>query len=131
MTVVGVDDDVAIVETAVAAGWLSDGIAQVVYADAFSFVEACQERFDYIAIDLFRGEQLVRRAFTRPFLRQVRKLLVAPSMLVANIFADCWAAQRTERIAAVYDIRQRVRVGGNLVIHARARRARRSATLGE
>jgi spermidine synthase len=130
VTVVGVDDDVAIVETAVAAGWLSDGIAHVVYADAFSFVEACQERFDYIAIDLFRGEQLARRAFTRPFLRQVRKLLVAPSMLVANIFADRWAAQRTERIEALYDIHQRVRVGGNLVIHARARRARRSATLG-
>jgi spermidine synthase len=124
VAVVGVDDDVAIVETALAAGWLSESIASVVIADAFAFVESCQDRFDYVAIDLFRGEQLARRAFTRPFLRRVRSLLQSPAMLVANMFADRRAAQRIGRIEAVFEVRDRVAVGGNLVIHARARRNR-------
>jgi spermidine synthase len=124
VAIVGVDDDVAIVETALAAGWLKDGVAQLVYDDAFAFVQSCQDRFDYIAVDLFRGEQLAGRAFTRPFLRKLRALLTPPSMLVANMFADRHAAQRIERIEAVFDIRERITVGGNLVIHARARRNR-------
>src|ERR687888_2211481 len=56
MHIVGVDDDAAIVETAVGAGWLGGVSVDVVYADAFAYVQTCRDRFDYIAIDLFRGE---------------------------------------------------------------------------
>src|SRR5437870_104998 len=45
--IVGVDDDVAIVETARAAGWLALPGLETVFADAFQFVATCRERFDY------------------------------------------------------------------------------------
>jgi spermidine synthase len=124
--IVGIDDDVAIVETARAAGWLDDRSSiRVVYADAFDYVRDCQERFDFIAIDLFRGEQLVGRAFTRPFLRRLRSLLEAPAMLAVNMFFDLRAPVRIARIEGLFDVRERVTVGGNVIVHARARRPRR------
>jgi spermidine synthase len=122
--VVGIDDDVAVVETAVAAGWLGDPAVEVVHADAFEYVQECQERFDYVAIDLFRGPRLIGKALTRPFLRRVRGLLEPPSMLAVNIFSDRQATQRIARIAAVFEVRECIQVGGNVVVHARARRRR-------
>jgi spermidine synthase len=124
--VVGVDDDLGIVETARAAGWLGEstagGAVQVEYADAFEYVDSCAERFDYVAIDLFRGERVVGRAFTRSFLRRVRGLLDQPAMLAANLFDDRQAVARIGRIEALFAVREHVRVGGNVVVHARARR---------
>ena len=123
--IVGVDDDVAIVETAIAAGWLNESLAHVVYADAFDYVAACQERFDYIAIDLFRGERLLGRAMTRPFLGRVRSLLHAPALLAINMFRDRHSPARIARIEALFEVREQVVVGGNVIVHARARRRRR------
>src|SRR5262245_15843961 len=62
--VVGVDDDATIVDMARAAGWLAMPRLEVVFADAFDFVRDCPDRFDYVAIDLFRGEQVVGKALT-------------------------------------------------------------------
>jgi spermidine synthase len=120
--IVGVDDDLTIVETARAAGWLALPDLEVVVADAFAFVQACEQRFDYVAIDLFRGEQLAGRAFTRPFLRRVRGLLEPPAMLAINLFRDRREAQRVERLARWFEIRDRLAVGGNVVVHAHGRR---------
>ena len=122
--IVGVDDDVAIVETAIAAGWLNESLAHVVYADAFDYVAACQERFDYIAIDLFRGERLLGRAMTRPFLGRVRSLLHAPALLAVNMFRDRRSPVRIARLEALFEVREQVVVGGNVIVHARARRRR-------
>ena len=119
--VVGVDDDAAIVETARAAGWLTMPRLEIVHADAFTYLEQCAERFDFIAIDLFRGEHLAGRAFTRPVLRRIRSLLVPSGMLAVNLFIDGRAPRRIERLSALFDIRERINVGGNVVIHARRR----------
>lgn len=120
--IVGVDDDTTIVETARAAGWLALPDLEVVLDDAFAFVQRCEQRFDYVAIDLFRGERLAGRAFTRPFLRRVRGLLEPPAMLAINMFRDRREAQRIERLATLFEIRDRVAVGGNVVVHAHGRR---------
>jgi len=124
LPIVGVDDDVAIVETAIAAGWLGQLTVEMVYADAFEYVQTCQERFDYVAIDLFRGERLIGRALTRAFLRRVRRLLQPPGMLAVNMFRDMRSPLRIARIEALFDVREQVAVGGNVVVHARARRKR-------
>jgi spermidine synthase len=121
--IIGVDDDVGIVETARAAGWLLADV-EVVLADAFEFVRTCRERFDYIAIDLFRGERLIGRAVARPFLRSVRGLLEPPGMLAVNLYRDIYAPLRIARLEALFDVREQVHVGGNVVVHAQARRAR-------
>jgi spermidine synthase len=121
LPIVGVDDDIAILETARAAGWLPQGLAtlEIVVADAFAYVASCHQRFDYIAIDLYRGERLVGRGLSRPFLRRVRSLLEPRGWLVVNLFRDHYQSQRIQRIAALFDIHDRVACGGNVVVHAR------------
>jgi spermidine synthase len=119
--VVGVDDDAAIVETARAAGWLTMPRLDIVYSDAFAYLELCADRFDFVAVDLFRGEHLAGRAFTRPVLRRIRALLVPSGMLAVNLFIDGRAPRRIERLAALFDIRERINVGGNVIVHARRR----------
>jgi spermidine synthase len=122
LCIVGVDDDVAIVETAVTAGWLPEQGLQVVYADAFAWVRTCTERFDFVAIDLFRGERFVGRALTRPFLRQVRTLLEPSGMLAVNLFRDHMHTLRISRIAERFHITELINVGGNVIVHARRRK---------
>lgn len=117
--IVGVDDDPAIVETARAAGWLPESGIELVYGDAFAYVQSTAQRFDYVAVDLFRGEQIVGRIFGKPFLRRVRQLLEPRGWLVLNLFLDGRAAARQARVAALFDIARSFRVGGNVVLHAR------------
>ena len=78
--------------------------------------------YDYVAIDLFRGEEFIGRALTKPFLRRVRALLLPRGHLAVNLFADRRRAARIEGIASLFEILQLVDVGGNVVIHARRRR---------
>jgi spermidine synthase len=120
--VVGVDDDASIVETARAAGWLTMPRLEVVYDDAYAYLERCAERFDFVALDLFRGEQLDARAFSRPVLRRVRSVLEPHGMLAVNLFVDRRAPRRIERLTSLFEIRERINVGGNVVIHARSPR---------
>ena len=120
--IVGVDDDDAILEMARQAGWLPHDGLHVVVGDAFEFVQACHSRFDYIAVDLFRGGRLVARAFGKPFLRRLRSLLEPRGQLAINVFSDLRLPLRLSRISALFDIRNQVGVGGNVVIHARKRR---------
>jgi spermidine synthase len=123
LRIVGVDDDASILDTANAVGWLPARGLEIVVADAFEYVRSCRETFDYVAVDLFRGERLAGRAFGKPFLRRVRSLLEPHGWLAVNMFRDQRAPDRVERIAAFFDIRERVGVGGNVVVHARRRRA--------
>ena len=91
-------------------------------ADAFEYVQTCERRFDFIAVDLFRGQRLAARTFGRPFLRGVRALLEPRGRLAMNMFFDKLARQRETRIASMFDISTINRIGGNVVIHARRRR---------
>ncbi|MGI9148668.1 MAG: spermidine synthase [Chloroflexota bacterium] len=122
LRIIGVDDDVSILETATSVGWLPVCGLEIVVADAFGYVQSCAERFDYVAVDLFRGERLARRAFGKPFLRNVRDLLAPRGRLVVNLFGDYRAPERIERIASLFEIRDQIGVGGNVVVHARRRR---------
>lgn len=122
VAIVGVDDDSAVLETARAAGWLPTSGLELVEGDAFAYVQTCAERFDYVAVDLFRGEQVVGRAFGKPFLRRVRDLLEPRGWLGINFFRDARADDRRERIAALFDVRTCTHVGGNVVLHAQRRR---------
>jgi spermidine synthase len=121
-SITGVDDDAAIVETARSVGWLPEDGLELVLADAFAYVQATSARFDYVAVDLFRGHQLVGRIFTKPFLRRVRALLEPRGWLVVNFFRDAREQSRRERIAALgFDLRACTYVGGNVVLHLQRR----------
>lgn len=120
--IVGVDDNAAVVELATGIGWLPREGLEIVIADAFDYVRTCQQKFDYIALDLFRGEELAARAYNKAFLRRLRMLLVPRGQLAVNQFTDIRMLLRLSRIAAVFEIREKRAVGGNLVVHARRRR---------
>jgi spermidine synthase len=119
--IVGVDNDPEIVETAAQVGWLPRSGLEVVMADAFEYVQTCERRFDFIAVDLFRGHQLATRAFGRPFLRRLRGLLEPRGRVAVNLFFDRHERERETRIATLFDIYKNHRVGGNVIIHARKR----------
>jgi spermidine synthase len=123
VSIVGVDDDPTILATASGIGWLPSGGMDVVQGDAFEYVQTCHTRFDYVAVDLFRGERLVSRAFGKPFLRQLRAVLQPRGQLAINLFRDFRWPERVNRIAALFEVRAQVPVGGNVVVHARNRRA--------
>ena len=120
--ILGVDDDPTILETANAVGWLPRLGVEVLVTDAFAYVAMCNERFDYIAVDLFRGDRLAGRAFGKPFLRRLRSLLEPHGRLAINMFLDLRAPDRRQRIATFFDIRDERIVGGNVVVHARRRK---------
>lgn len=118
----GVDDDPRVIATACSIGWLPVEGLEIEIGDAFSFVQACHRTFDYVAIDLFRGERLARRAFGQPFLKGVRALLEPRGWLAANMFEDARSASRAARVGALFAVQRREVVGGNVVLHARRRR---------
>ncbi len=120
--IVGVDDDPAVLDLAREVGWLPNEALEIVVADAFTYVKDCRDRYDYVAVDLFHGEDMDARIFGQPFLRRVRAVLAPRGQLAINMFADLRMLTRVNRIAAFFEIRERRYVGGNLVIHARRRR---------
>ncbi|HET6317332.1 MAG TPA: hypothetical protein VFG86_12805, partial [Chloroflexota bacterium] len=122
VSIVGVDNDPAVLHLARASGWLPNEGLEVVVADAFEFVEDCQARFEYVAVDLFRGEEFIGRALNKPFLRRLRTRLAPRGRLVVNLFSDRRWPSRAARVAELFEIEQQCNVGGNVVIHARKRR---------
>ena len=120
--ILGVDDDPAVLEVARTAGWLSLPGLHIVQEDAFAFLDACNERFDYVALDLYRGPHFVGRGLTRPFLRRLRAVLVPGGWLAVNLFRDSRTAQRIERVGRVFLVDHRVETGDNVVVFARKRR---------
>jgi spermidine synthase len=124
---VGVEDDPGVIETARAVGWLPLPGLELVVEDAFAYVWRCADRFDYIALDLFRADELVRQELSRPFLRRLRDLLEPSGELAVNLFRDRRRASRLHRIEQVFDIRRVVEQGGNVIVHARRRGGQRRA----
>lgn len=121
LRLVGVDDDDRVLEIARGAGWLPGPGLEVVVADAFLYVQSCRERFDYVAVDLFRGERMPGRVLGKPFLRALRNLVEPHGRVAINLFRDRRQVDRINRIAAFFDIRGQVLVGGNVIVHARRR----------
>jgi spermidine synthase len=122
LRMVGVDDDNRILALAREAGWLPTCGLEIVLCDAFEFVRTCHERFDYVAVDLFRGPRMPSRVFGKPFLRHVRSRLEPHGRLVVNLFRDRRQPDRIGRIALFFDIRSQIDIGGNVIVHARNRR---------
>ena len=122
MEIVGVDHSDAVVDSASALEWLDLPNLTVVRSDAFDFVERCEQRFDYVAVDLYEGPDLVGQVLTKPFLQRLRERLGPPGTVAFNLFVDSRLERRVARLARVLQVERRVIVGSNLVVHARARR---------
>lgn len=96
---------------------------EIVQADALAYVtEAAADgrRFDYAAIDLYRGDQLVHGVVGRPFLRALRTLLTPRGVAVFNLFFERRVEDRIRRIGRVFRIADRRLVGKNLLLWCQA-----------
>jgi spermidine synthase len=118
---VGVDDDPSILLLAEQTGWLAVPGLEVVRSDAFDYVATCRQRFDYVAIDLYRGLTFNGRSLTKPILQRLRDLMDPPGWLAVNLFVDRYTSRRLDRLRRVFRLEQTVEVGSNIVVHARGR----------
>ena len=122
VSTVGVDIDLAVVDFA--RELLRDLPAvEIVHGDAFEYVRqaaASGEQFDYAAVDLYVGYQLVHGVVGRPFLKALRTLLEPRGVVVFNLFHERRLDNRIRRIGRVFTLQERRLVGMNLVLWWRA-----------
>jgi spermidine synthase len=118
---VGVEADPEVLALARAAFDLHLPSLTVIEADAFEYVAACDERFDYIAVDLYRGAQLQGMALSRPFLRALRALLLPGGQVYVNLFQDGRTAKRLHRLRQVFPLAAVEIIGKNAVVRCPGR----------
>jgi spermidine synthase len=120
--VLAVDDDAAVLALAREDPRfrIDDPRLTVEQGDAFALarrLEEAGERFDHVAIDLYRGRELVRAALARPFLRRVNALLEADGTAAFNFPRDRRTARRLRRLGQHLRLVETRLVGLNCVAH--------------
>ena len=118
--IVGVDIDPQIIEFARRHFDLALPNLQVVVGDAFAYIAACRERFDYIAVDLFCGHAFQRGALARPFLRHLRTVAGPTGEIVFNLFRDRRSEVYLGRLARILRVHRVERLSRNVIAHCRA-----------
>ncbi len=99
---------------------VSEDEVHLLQEDAFAFVRELAEsdaQFDYIAVDLYRGSQLVRASLARPFLSRLTNLLTDDGTVAFNLPRDRRTARRLRRIEQYFEIVRESLIGLNCVVH--------------
>jgi spermidine synthase len=116
--IVAVDDDPRVLALAPALLPPLPGV-EMACMDALQYVSGTRDRFDYAALDLFRGGATPPGTFSRPFLRRLRGILAPGAVLVANLFLDGRSANRVQALGRIFRVREERRVGHNVVVHCK------------
>jgi spermidine synthase len=80
---------------------------EIVEGDAFRVVRELAEQeegFDYLAVDLYQGSQLVRASLARPFLGRLDELVTDDGVVAFNLPRDRRTARRLRRIEQYFEI---------------------------
>ena len=75
--------------------------------DAFAYVEravAAGEHFDYVAVDLYRGDRMAHGVVGRPFLRGLQTLAEPRGLVIFNLFIERRVYDRIRRIERVFRV---------------------------
>jgi spermidine synthase len=118
--IVGVDDDVEVIRLATEAGWLTVPGLEVHCTSAESFIGRCRKRFDYVAVDIFRGAEAPAFSRSPLFLGRLAALLEGPGWLAMNLYRGTEPSELRQWFTIEHDLH----VGENRVLHARRRRTR-------
>ncbi len=121
LPIVGVEADPEVLALARAEFGLDLPSLTVVEGDAFEYVAACTERFDYVAVDLYRGAELQARVLARPFLRSLKRLLLPGGQVYVNLFLDRRTGRRLHRIKQIFPWAEWEPVGKNAVVRCPGR----------
>lgn len=101
---------------------VDDARLRLEIADAFAFsreLAAHGERFDLVAVDLYRASEMDRAVIARPFLKRVESLLSDQGTASFNLMRDRRTARRLRRIGQYLRIAETRLVGLNCVVHCR------------
>jgi spermidine synthase len=115
---VGVDADSEVIQFAREHFGLHLPNLEIVFGDAFDYVERCPRGFDFVAVDLFAGYDFQRGVTSKPFLRKL-KTMAGRGEIVFNLFKDRRTAQHLERIGRVLRVQRLDEAGKNVVAHCR------------
>lgn len=74
-----------------------------------------------MCVDLYRGGEIPRGVLGKPFLRQLRTLLLPRALVAVNLFPGRRVTQQVHRLALVFHVLKQLRVGDNVVVHCRGR----------
>jgi spermidine synthase len=121
VTMVGVDDDLGVVELARELLCDLSGL-EIVHGDAFGYVQqavAAGAHFDYVAVDLYRGDRLAHGVVGKPFLRGLKALVEPRGLVTFNFFLERRVYDRIRRIERVFPVVGRELVHRNLVLWGR------------
>ena len=93
---------------------------RIVEGDAFRVVRElaeADEQFDYVAVDLYDGSEMVRASLARPFLGRLDELLADDGLAAFNLPRDRRTARRLRRIEQYFEIVRESLIGLNCVVH--------------
>jgi spermidine synthase len=125
LPVTGVDESGAMLEMAVDSFGSPLPELTLVQADAFGFVHQAGERYGFIAVDLYRGNRLVRGVLALTFLKALAARLEPGGSVAYNLFRDDLLSERVARIERVFDRVLLTEVAANAVFHGRPHRRQR------
>ena len=74
------------------------------------------EHFDYVCVDLYRGNQMAHGIVGRPFLKALKTLLEPRGVACFNLFMERRTLDRVRRIERVLPVFDRRMVGKNIII---------------
>ena len=116
LPLVGVEADAEVLAVARAEFGLTLPSLTIVEGDALAYVATCDERFDYVCVDLYRRAELERGVLARPFLRALKRLLRPGGLAVFNLFRDGRTARRLHRLQTVFPLAEAHAVSKNIVV---------------
>lgn len=128
LPIIGVDESAAVLDLGREAFGPLPSCVRLVQADALAYVHAESAAYDYICVDLYRGDRLPRGLLALPFLRALTARLTPRGTIVFNLFADAWLDSRVAKLERVFERDALERVGGNAIFHGRARGRHRRVT---
>ena len=117
----GVDDTPSVIELATSELGLDPADLTIIFADAFEWAANTRERYDYVAIDLYRGGDIPRQVFSTAFLSNIRRIVSRRGLVVVNMAKDADADTKLGRLSRFFRLEQVRPVGKNLIVHARPR----------
>jgi spermidine synthase len=125
IAIVAVDDDESILELGRRnlRFRVDDPRLRLEVADAFAHARELAvrgERFDLVAVDLYRAGEMERAVIARPFLKRVESLLTDEGTAAFNLMRDRRTARRLRRIGQHLRITETRLVGLNCVVHCRS-----------
>lgn len=91
----------------------------LIEADAFAWVASCEATFDLICVDMYVAGEIAHGTLATPFLREIERLLTPGGIAAFNLFKTKRIGEQLHRLSRVFNIAERIDIGGNIVVHVR------------